>query len=171
MRIRIYVGSILSNLHLVVIPMFEWHTIDNIFNMIACFLDALSDMTTIWRAKLMSMSTDGENTMTGCHHGVVIRLKQVVEFLVLRIWCVPHQINIVIKNTTALLQDGQWIEVFYKWCMHLCRQEKFIMDMNDKMCPKKTNWWDTSMARSSFTSRAGARSSNTRTPMRISSRH
>jgi hypothetical protein len=76
---------------------------------------------TIWRAKLVSVSIDGENTMIGCHRGVVICLKQAVEFSVLRIWCMPHQIDIVIKNTATLLQDGQWIEVVYKWCVHLCR--------------------------------------------------
>ncbi len=42
MRIRIYVDDILSNLHLVAIPMFERHIAKNIFNLIACFLDALS---------------------------------------------------------------------------------------------------------------------------------
>jgi hypothetical protein len=25
--------------------------------------------------------------------------------------------------------------------MHLRRQVKLIMDMNNEMCPKKTNWW------------------------------
>jgi hypothetical protein len=44
----------------------------------------------IWRAKLMSVSIDGKNTMTECHHGVVIRLEQATEFSVLCIWCVPH---------------------------------------------------------------------------------
>jgi len=89
----------------------------------------------------MSVSTDGENRMTGCHRGVVTRLEQAAEFPVLRIWCVPHQIDIVMKNAAALPQDGQWIEVVYKWCVHLRRQEKLIMDMNGEMCPKKTNRW------------------------------
>jgi hypothetical protein len=141
MRICICVNDILSNLHLVAIPMFERHTAENIFNLIVRFLDALNDTTMIWRAKLMSVSTDGENRMTRCHHGVVTCLEQAAEFPVLRIWCVPHQIDIVIKNAATLLPDGQWIEVVYKWCVHLRRQEKLIMDMNDKMCPKKTNRW------------------------------
>ncbi len=90
MRIRICVNGILSNLHLVAIPMFERHTAENIFNLIVRFLDALNDTTTIWHAKLMSVSTDGENRMTGCHRGVVTRLEQTAEFPMLRIWCVPH---------------------------------------------------------------------------------
>ncbi len=85
MCIRICVNGILSNLHLVAILIFERHIAENIFNLIARFLDVLSDPTTIWHAKLMFVSTDGENIMTGCHRGVVIRLEQVAEFPVLRI--------------------------------------------------------------------------------------
>jgi hypothetical protein len=139
MCIRICVNDILSNLHLVAIPMFEQHTIENIFNLIARFLDALSSTTTIWHAKLMSMSIDGENNMTGCHHGVVTHLEQATKFPMLHIWCVSHEIDIVIKNAIALPQHGQWIKVVYKWCLYMRRQEKFIMDMNGEMCPKKTN--------------------------------
>ncbi len=75
MRICICVNNILSNLHLVAIPMFERHTAENIFNLIVHFLNALNGATMIWRAKLMSVSTDGENRMTGCHRGVVTRLE------------------------------------------------------------------------------------------------
>jgi hypothetical protein len=64
MRIRIYINDILSNLHMVAIPMFEQHTIENIFNLIGRFLDALSGTTMIWHPKLMSVSIDGENNMT-----------------------------------------------------------------------------------------------------------
>jgi len=115
--IRICINGVLSNLHLVAIQMFEQHTAKNIFNLIARFLDALRSATTIWHAKFMSMSIEGENKMIGCHHGVVTHLKQAVKFLVLSIWCVPHQIHIVIKNVTTLPQDGQCIEVIYKWCV------------------------------------------------------
>ncbi|CAK9879851.1 unnamed protein product [Sphagnum jensenii] len=104
--IHICINDVLSNLHLVVIQMFEQHTAKNIFNLIAHFLDALRSATTIWHAKFMSMSTEGENRMIGCHHGVVTRFEQTVKFPVLRIWCVPHHIDIVIKNAVALPQDG-----------------------------------------------------------------
>ncbi|CAK9190172.1 unnamed protein product [Sphagnum troendelagicum] len=115
MRIRIYISDILSNLHLLAIPMFERHIVENIFNLIAYFLDALSGVTTIWCAKFIFVLTDGKNTMTRCHRGVVTRLEQAAKFSVLCIWCVPHQIDNVIKNATTLPQDGQWIEVVYKW--------------------------------------------------------
>ncbi|CAK9198834.1 unnamed protein product [Sphagnum troendelagicum] len=85
MHICICVNDVLSNLHLVAIPMFKRHTVENIFNMIARFLDALSGATMIWHAKLMFVSTNGENRMIRCHRGVVTRLEQATEFPVLRI--------------------------------------------------------------------------------------
>jgi hypothetical protein len=85
MRIRIYVSDVLSNLHLVAILMFRQHIAKNIFNLIVHFLDVLSGVTTIWRAKLVFVSTDGDNTMTGCHRGVVTHLEQGAKFPVLRI--------------------------------------------------------------------------------------
>jgi hypothetical protein len=85
MHINICVSGILSNLHLVAIPMFEWHTAKNIFNLIARFLDALNNTMTIWRAKLVSMSISGKNTMIKCHRGVMTCFEQTTEFLVLRI--------------------------------------------------------------------------------------
>ncbi|CAM6031650.1 unnamed protein product [Sphagnum compactum] len=142
MRIRICVNGILSNLHLVAIPMFERHTAENIFNLIVRFLDALNGTITIWRAKLMSVSTDGENRMTGCHRGVVTRLEQVAEFPVLRIWCVPHQIDIVIKNAAALPQDGQWIE-FY-----ISRRRKIVehTDAHAHFESPSVKWWTITFA-------------------------
>jgi hypothetical protein len=58
--VRICFRGRLLNLHLVAIPMFDRHTIGNIFNMLIKFFDALYDK---WRAKLIGMSSDDENTM------------------------------------------------------------------------------------------------------------
>ncbi|CAM6007707.1 unnamed protein product [Sphagnum balticum] len=89
---------------------------------------SLNNMTTIWHAKLVVVSTNGENTMIGCHCGVVTCLKQAAEFPVLCIWCMPHLVDIVIKNATALPQHGQWIKVVYKW------SEEEIDEIKAKQC-------------------------------------
>jgi hypothetical protein len=139
MRVRVCVNGSLFNLHLVAIPMFVRHTALNTFVLIEKMLDALSGVT--WRSKILSVSTDGENTMTGRFNGVVTRLERASKYPLLRIWCAPHQIDLVIKNATALLQDGDWIDYVYKWCVHLRRQDKLVIDMNGVQCPKKTNRW------------------------------
>jgi hypothetical protein len=87
----------LVNLHLVTMPMFERHSTINIFNLIAKFMDVLYMK---WRAKLVGMSTDGKNTMTGRHVGIVTRLVDCVDNDVLGIWCASHQIDIVVKAAT-----------------------------------------------------------------------
>jgi hypothetical protein len=60
-----------TNLHLVIVPMFKYHIAENMFNMVVKFFDALY----IWGCdKLIKVSFDGENTMTGCHFGFVTRM-------------------------------------------------------------------------------------------------
>jgi len=87
MRLCVCYFSNLVNLHLVAMPMFERHTMFNVFNMISNFMDALYNK---WRTKLIGMSTDGKNTMTGWHVSVVTRIVMCAKHKVLQIWCAPH---------------------------------------------------------------------------------
>jgi hypothetical protein len=82
LRVCVSYHGELVNLHLVVIPMFERHSNVNIFNLIAKFMDAQYFK---WRAKLIGMSTDSENTMTDRHAGVVIHLVNCIDNDVMRI--------------------------------------------------------------------------------------
>jgi hypothetical protein len=82
LHVRICFRGQLLNLHLVAIPMFDHHTTNNIFNMLVKFLDTLYDKL---RAKLIGMSSVGENTMTGRHTGLVTRMIACAENPVLRI--------------------------------------------------------------------------------------
>jgi hypothetical protein len=61
-RIRVGVNGVLHNLHLVIVPFFGRHTAVNIFALVVKILDVLF---LSWRDKLISVSSDGENTMTG----------------------------------------------------------------------------------------------------------
>jgi hypothetical protein len=62
--------------------MFEQHSTVNIFNLIAKFMDV---MYSKWRSKLIGVSTDSENTMTGRHAGIVTSLIVCADNNVLRI--------------------------------------------------------------------------------------
>jgi hypothetical protein len=66
-RIRLCVVGVLFNFHLVVLPFFDRHTGVNVVTYISKLLDTLF---VSWRDKLFSVSSDGENTMTGRHSGV-----------------------------------------------------------------------------------------------------
>jgi hypothetical protein len=109
----------------------------NIFNLIAKFMDALYSK---WRSKLISVSTDSENTMTGRHAGVVTRLVVCAANNVLQIWCTPHQINIVVKVAVEAIDNGVWVKQVYTFSVLLQAQDNLIIEMNVK-CPKKTNRW------------------------------
>jgi hypothetical protein len=82
LHVRICFRGRLRNLHLVAISMFDCHMAGNIFNMLVKFLDTLYGK---WRAKLIGMSSDGENTMTGHYTGLVTRMIACAENPVLRI--------------------------------------------------------------------------------------
>ncbi|RHY39496.1 hypothetical protein DYB30_013534 [Aphanomyces astaci] len=118
LRVRVCFGHKLYNLHLVAIPMFDRHTAEIIFNMLIKFLDALSPP---WRTKLIGMSSDGESTMTGRHRGLVTRIVATAENPVLRVWCAPHQIDMIVKQVAD-------------------QQANLITRMNVK-CPQQTNRW------------------------------
>jgi len=136
-RIRICYQGALLNLHLVALPSFERHTSENLYDMIVKFLDALYPM---WRRKLLSMSSDGENVMTGRHSGVVTRIAACAENKVLRVWCAPHQIDIVVKSTAEGIAGGEWVQKVYSLSVFLRAQSNLIVGMGVK-CPKKTNRW------------------------------
>jgi hypothetical protein len=137
LRVRICFRGQLLSLHLVVIPMFDRHTAGNIFNMLVKFLDALYGK---WRAKLIDMSSDGENTMIGHHIDLVTHMITCTENPVLRIWCALHQIDLVVKSTAEELADDEWIMFAWSFSIFLRAQANLITSMAIK-CPKKMNRW------------------------------
>ncbi|RHY05403.1 hypothetical protein DYB36_006565 [Aphanomyces astaci] len=137
LRLRLYWHGRLLNLHLVALPMFDCHTAENMFNMIVKLLDALFPK---WRAKLIGVSSDGENTMTGRHRGLVTRLVAAAEYNVMRVWCAPHQIDIIAKKCADRIDGGTWIKFAYSYTVYLRTQFNLIIEMGAK-CPKKTNRW------------------------------
>lgn len=137
LRLRICYCGNLVNMHLVAMLMFERHMVLNIFNMISKFMDTLYSK---WHAKLIGMSTDGENTMMGRHASVVTRIVVCAEHKVLRIWCAPHQIDIVVKALTESISNGSWVKFAYMFSIYLRTHDIFIISVNVK-CLKKTNRW------------------------------
>jgi hypothetical protein len=106
----------LVNLHLIVMPMFERHSVVNIFNLIAKFMNALYIK---WCAKLIDVSPDGENTMTSRHAGIVTNFVNCTDNNVLRIWCTPHQIDIVVKATAEGIDNGVLVKQAYMFLVYL----------------------------------------------------
>ncbi|CAN5965152.1 unnamed protein product [Sphagnum jensenii] len=138
-RIRVCVKGVLYNLHVVLVPFFERHTAQNYVKLIKILLNTVSPS---WREKVISISSDGENTMTGRHAGVVTLLENECSNPVLRIWCVPHQFDIVVKNATHGVLDEVFYKVAHAFSVHFCVQQILITEMGSK-CPKDTTRWVT----------------------------
>jgi hypothetical protein len=107
------------------------------FNMLVKFLDMLYGL---WRRKLINVGNDGEPTMVGRLNGLVTRMAHEAEHHILRIWCPPHQMDVVVKDGAEILYDGEWSKQAWSLSVYLRSQANLIMRMNVK-CPKKTNRW------------------------------
>ena len=79
--LRLAVDGLLVDLHLLAIPMFDRHTTLNQFNLITKFMDVINSG---WRNNLISLSSDGESTMTSCRGGVITLLEKQTTNSVLR---------------------------------------------------------------------------------------
>jgi hypothetical protein len=100
----------------------------------------LNTVSPSWREKVILISSDGENTMTGRHAGVVTLLENECSNHVLRIWCIPHQLDIVVKNATHGVSDEAFYKVAHAFSVHLRAQQILITEMGSK-CPKDTTRW------------------------------
>ena len=76
--------------------------------------------------------------MTGHHAGVVTLIARCTEFNVLRVWCAPHQIDIIVKSAAESINGGAYIKEVYSLSVHLRSQNDLITKMGVK-CLKKTN--------------------------------
>jgi len=137
-RIRVGINGVLHNLHLVIVPFYGCHTTVHILALIVKILDVLFLM---WRDKLNSVSNDGDNTMTGRHGGFVTLLEKEVTNNILRVWCAPHQMDIVIKKVTKAMMDGLFYKIAHAFLVHLRARLNLIMEMDGAKCPKDTMWW------------------------------
>lgn len=78
--------------------------------------------------------------MTGRHCGLVTRLVVIAEYDVMHVWCAPHQIYIIAKESAEGIDKGTWIKFAYTYTVYLRSQLNLIIEMGVK-CPKKTNRW------------------------------
>jgi hypothetical protein len=78
--------------------------------------------------------------MTGRHAGVVTQLEKECSSPVLRIWCVPHQLDLVVKKATNGVLDEAFYKTAHAFSVHLRAQPNLIMEMGSK-CPKDTTRW------------------------------
>ncbi|CAM6016767.1 unnamed protein product [Sphagnum balticum] len=94
-RIRYYQNSALGNLHLITLPFAGRHTGLATFEMFEKLFD---DVYPLWKDKLIGCSMDRAANMTGHLSGVVTWIQNVVKPNFMRVWCLLHQIDIIMQK-------------------------------------------------------------------------
>ncbi|RQM20667.1 hypothetical protein B5M09_011946 [Aphanomyces astaci] len=113
-RIRFGFRGVLYNMHMIALPQFERHTAANIVNLVVKIMNALYSR---WRKKIIGVAADGE-PMTSRIQGVVTKIVEEGEIDFIRIWCIPHQMDLVVRATTEAV--AMW-QVGVTPCHHLAR--------------------------------------------------
>jgi hypothetical protein len=132
-------NGVLMNLHLVLVPFFQRHTAVNYVTMIKTVMNVLCPT---WNDKLISIASDGENTMTGRRTGGIVTLfERQSTNPVLRVWCVPHQLDLVFKTATVGVHGGEFYKAAQAFSVHLPAQDNLIVAMDGAKRPKDTTGW------------------------------
>ncbi|KAI9920233.1 hypothetical protein PsorP6_015858 [Peronosclerospora sorghi] len=129
MRIRVRVNGNIHNVHLVVVPFFDRHTAENTVKLITTLLETVCAP---WQDKIIAITTDGENTNTGWRNDVVARLNRMETHQLMRVWCSPHQGDIVIRAATNEMDNGAFYKTAHAFS---CIEEKRPVS-----APSPT-WW------------------------------
>jgi hypothetical protein len=88
---------------LVAVPEFDRHTA---VNTAALFYKIMDSIFAELRTKPISVSTDGENTMTGRHGGVMTLIERQATYKIFRIWCPIHHMYQFANRRTILLASS-----------------------------------------------------------------
>jgi hypothetical protein len=136
-RIRYYQNSALENLHLITLPFAGRHTGLATFDMFVKLFDAVCPL---WKDKLIGCSTDGAANMTGRLSGVVTRIQNVVKPNFMRVWCLLHQIDIIMQKVYKRAGCN-----FYKLLTSIIsflRRQKNLVEEMQAICPNlsATRW-------------------------------
>ena len=142
-RVRFCENGSMQNLHLIAVPFNGSHTGVAMFEMLVRLFDCLCCS---WKEKLISCSTDGAANMTGRVSGVVTRLSEVALPGFIRIWCVLHQIDLVMQDLYKGIDSGAFYKTLTNLIGHL-RRQKLLIDRMRCTCPALSGTRWISMAR------------------------
>jgi hypothetical protein len=79
--------------------------------------------------------------MSGRTDGVVTLLQRQCTNPVLREWCVPHQLDLVVKTAAVGVDDGEFYKAAHVFSVNLRAQHNLIVAMDGAKCPNDTTRW------------------------------
>lgn len=141
LRIRFVDDVDLHDMHVMFIPLRGEHTGINIANHIK---DVLSLLCTSWESKLVGITSDGARSNLGKFNGAVTHISNSIEKdypKPIIIWCILHQLDIVMKDVQNEVRNGEWIEKLTDMVGHLRKQYSLINEMKST-CPYLSIRWN-----------------------------
>jgi len=140
-RFRIFMSAFYNivNLHVVALPMFDWHIGEVMFQMVVSFLDVLCPG---WKVHLLGVSSNRARNMTSHVSGVVTCLNNAMhnECPLTRVWCGAHQLNLVMEHIMDTIVKEHFFIIMTGFITHLTQQLNLIVDMKTT-CPRVVNRW------------------------------
>lgn len=131
-RIRLFSTSKIVNLHVTTIPLHEVHTGLEIFNHVSALFQGICSDT--WRHKLISVATDGASNMHGSIKGAVSRFDKETLPGFYRVWCMAHQLDLVIRHLMQSLLQESFHSSLSSLITYLRRQTS-LTDQVGSTCP------------------------------------
>ncbi|KAI9921717.1 hypothetical protein PsorP6_000757 [Peronosclerospora sorghi] len=136
-------ASIPRHAHPIVVPFFVRHTAENTVKLITTLLETVCAP---WQDKIIAITMDGEKSNTGWRNGVVARLNRMATHQLMRVWCAPHQGDIVIRAATNEMDNGAFYKTAHAFSVHLQQQQNLILEIQVQYppadnFPRDTNRW------------------------------
>ena len=132
-KMRVYYQGDIKNIHVIALPMFDRHTGDYMYKLFSNLFDILD---TLWKSKLVGITTDGAPNMTGSHQGVVTRIQnEALPEGFYCIWCSLHQLDIVVQTCVTKYFNDDFYSGLTGLIAYLRCQQNLIQRMKTK-CPK-----------------------------------
>jgi hypothetical protein len=130
-------NSALENLHLITLPFAGRHTGLVTFEMFEKLVDVVCPL---WKDRLIGCSTDGVANMIECLSRVVTRIQNVVKPNFMRVWCLLHQIDIIMQKVYKRVGCN-----FHKTLTSIIsflRRHKNLVEEMQAICPNlSSTWW------------------------------
>jgi len=82
----------------------------------------------LWKDKLIGCSTDGVANMTRRHSGVVTRIQNVMKPNFMRVWCLLHQMDIIMQKVYKRV-GCNFYKTFTSIISFLRRQKNLVEEM------------------------------------------
>lgn len=130
-RCRFHAYGDIFNIHVMAVPLTGSHTGAAMYEIVVKLFDVLCPK---WKDILIGVSSDGAANMTGRVSGVVTRLQNEAKPGLIRVWCLLHQVDIVMQEAFQKIGAGAWIKILTAAIGHLRRQQTLVGKMGTT-CP------------------------------------